>query len=132
MPWKKLLAWATGQIDEALRQKLEFVLEENRVYRPLPDRHSPHWRQIFFERMVQGTLAEKNQWIETLLFDRPHPTFGKSVEVGRLGRKLERFNAHGLKEGIECLGEFGIAIMEEKAGVGHGAILDGRVVGDLL
>ena len=33
MPWKKLLAWATGQIDEALRQKLEFVLEENRVYR---------------------------------------------------------------------------------------------------
>ena len=33
MPWKKLLAWATGQVDEALRQKLEFVLEENRVYR---------------------------------------------------------------------------------------------------
>jgi hypothetical protein len=33
MPWKKLLA--TGQIDEALRQKLEFVLEENRVYRAL-------------------------------------------------------------------------------------------------
>ena len=29
MPWKKLLAWATGQIDEALRQKLEYVLEEN-------------------------------------------------------------------------------------------------------
>ena len=35
MPWEKLLAWATGQIDEALRQKLEFVLEENRVYRAL-------------------------------------------------------------------------------------------------
>jgi hypothetical protein len=33
MPWKKLLAWATGQIDEALCQELEFVLEENRVYR---------------------------------------------------------------------------------------------------
>jgi hypothetical protein len=31
MPWKKLLAWATGQIDEALRQKLELVLEETRV-----------------------------------------------------------------------------------------------------
>jgi hypothetical protein len=28
MPWKKLLAWATGQIDEALRQKLEFVLAQ--------------------------------------------------------------------------------------------------------
>jgi hypothetical protein len=37
MPWKKLLVRATGQIDEALRQKLEFVLEENRVYRsPYP------------------------------------------------------------------------------------------------
>ena len=44
MPWKKLLVWATGEIDEALRQKLEFVLEENRVYRALLERHSPHWR----------------------------------------------------------------------------------------
>jgi hypothetical protein len=44
MPWKKLLAWATGQVDEALRQKLEFVLEENRVYHALLDRHSPRWR----------------------------------------------------------------------------------------
>ena len=41
MPWKKLLTWATGQIDKALRQKLEFVLEENRDYRALLDRHSP-------------------------------------------------------------------------------------------
>jgi hypothetical protein len=31
MPWKKLLAWATGQIDETLPQKLELVLEETRV-----------------------------------------------------------------------------------------------------
>ena len=46
MPWKKLLAWATGQIDETLRQKLEFVLEANRVYRALFNRHSPHWRPM--------------------------------------------------------------------------------------
>ena len=38
MPWKKLLAWATCQIDQALRQKLEFVLEENQVYRARLDR----------------------------------------------------------------------------------------------
>ena len=56
MPWKKLLVWATGQIDEALRQKLEFVLEENRVYRTLIDRHSPHWRLQDAERKA---LAEK-------------------------------------------------------------------------
>src|ERR1022692_37728 len=64
MPWKKLLAWATGQIDEALRQKLEFVLEENRVYRTLLDRHSPRWRLHDAERKV---LAEKGKPLGKLL-----------------------------------------------------------------
>jgi len=36
MPWKKLLSCVTGQIDEALRRKLELVLEENRVHGELP------------------------------------------------------------------------------------------------
>jgi putative transposase len=66
MPWKKLLAWATGQIDEALRQKLEFVLEENRVYRALLDRHSPHWRLQDGERKA---LAEKGKPLGKLLPD---------------------------------------------------------------
>jgi hypothetical protein len=64
MPWKKLLAWATGQIDEALRQKLEFVLEENRVYRVLLDRHSPHWQLQDAER---NGLAEKGKPLGKLL-----------------------------------------------------------------
>ena len=64
MSWKKWLAWATGQIDEALSQKLEFVLEENRVYRALLDRHSPHWRLQDSERK---TLAEKGKPLGKLL-----------------------------------------------------------------
>lgn len=64
MPWKKLLACVTGQIDEALRQKLEFVLEENRVYRALLDRHSPYWRLQDAER--KG-LAEKGKPLGKLL-----------------------------------------------------------------
>jgi hypothetical protein len=56
MPWKKLLACVTGQIDEALRQKREFVQEENHVYRALLARHSPHWRLQDAERKA---LAEK-------------------------------------------------------------------------
>ena len=64
MPWKRLLAWATGQIDEALRQKLEFVLEENRVYRILLDRHSPHLRLQDAERTV---LAKKGKPLGKLL-----------------------------------------------------------------
>ena len=64
MPWKKLLTWATGQMDEALRQKLEFVLEENRVYRALLDRHSPRWRLHDAQRKV---LAEKGKPLGKLL-----------------------------------------------------------------
>ena len=64
MPWKGLLAWATGQIDEALRQKLEFVLEKNCVYRALLDRHSPWWRLQDAERKV---LAEKGKPLGKLL-----------------------------------------------------------------
>ena len=66
MPWKYLLVWATGQTDVALRQKLEFVLEENRVYRPLLDRHSSHWRPQDAERKV---LAEKGKLLGQLLAD---------------------------------------------------------------
>jgi hypothetical protein len=58
MPWKRLLAWSTGQIDEALCQNLEFVLEESRAYRALLDRHSPHWRLNNAERK---RLAEKGK-----------------------------------------------------------------------
>src|ERR1022692_4088603 len=64
MPWKKLLACVTGQIDEALRQKMEFVLEENRVYRALLARHSPHWRLQDSERKI---LAEKGRPLGKLL-----------------------------------------------------------------
>src|SRR3989442_15734726 len=64
MPWKQLLTWATGQVEDSLRQKLEFVLEENRVYRALLDRHSPQWRLQDAER--RG-LAEKGRPLGKLL-----------------------------------------------------------------
>jgi transposase InsO family protein len=68
MPWKKMLAWVTGQIDDSLRQKLEFVLEENRVYRALLDRHSPQWRLQDAERKA---LAQKGRplgkWLATVI-----------------------------------------------------------------
>ena len=51
-------------IDDALRQKFEFVLEENRVYRTLLDRHSPHWRLQDGERKA---LAEKGKPLGKLL-----------------------------------------------------------------
>lgn len=64
MRWKQVLAWVTGQIDDSLRPKLEFVLEENRVYRALLDRHSPRWQLQDTERKA---LAEKGRPLGKLL-----------------------------------------------------------------
>ena len=68
MPWKKMLAWAAGQIEPLLLQKLEFVIEENRVYHALLDRHAPHWRLTNPERIA---LAEKGkplgQWLSDII-----------------------------------------------------------------
>ena len=50
LPRKQLLAWATGQIGGALRQKLEFVLEEDRIGRASLDRLTPHWHLQNAER----------------------------------------------------------------------------------
>ena len=66
MPWKKMLAWAAGQIEPLLLQKLEFVLEENRVYLALLDRHAPHWRLTNPERI---TLAQKGKPLGRWLSD---------------------------------------------------------------
>jgi len=64
MPWKQLLALVTGRIDQALRLKLEFVLEENRVYRALLDRHSAGWR---LEEAQRKALAQKSRPLGKLL-----------------------------------------------------------------
>ena len=66
MPWVKMLSWVTGQIESALLQKLEFILEENRVYRALLDRHATHWRLNDPERIA---LAEKGEVLGKLLSD---------------------------------------------------------------
>src|ERR1022692_3602264 len=73
--------------------------------------------------MAQRTLTEKNQLVETLFLDRPHPPFRKSVEVGRPCWELERLDAYSEEDVIEGLGEFGITVMEQVAGVGHGTVL---------
>jgi transposase InsO family protein len=64
MPWKKILAYTTGQIEPVLLQKLEYVLEENRVYRALLQRHPYYWRLKDDERIA---LAEKGKPLGKLL-----------------------------------------------------------------
>src|SRR5208283_3280143 len=79
-----------------------------------------------------GALAEENQLIEALFLDRTHPAFGKGIEVWGLWRQLESFNACGVEDGIEVLGEFGIAVVEQEAGISHGPVVGGDIAGDLF
>src|SRR5208337_1044908 len=88
--------------------------------------------EIFIERMAQGALAEENRLIETLFLDRTHPAFRKGVEVGGLWRQLESFNACRVEDGVEILGEFSIAVVEQEASIGHGTVGGGDVAGDLF
>src|ERR1039457_5360838 len=88
--------------------------------------------EIFIEHMAEGALAEKNQLIEAFFLDRTLPAFGEGVEVGGLWRQLERFNACGVEDGVEILGEFGIAVVEQEASIGHGPVGGGDVAGDLF
>jgi len=72
MPWKKMLACVTGQIEDSLRQKLDYVLAENRVYRALLDRHSPSWRlarsaSSGLANTERKNLAEKGKPLGKLL-----------------------------------------------------------------
>ena len=64
MPWTKILALVTGQVEVVLLQKLEYVLAENRAYRALLDRHSPHWRLTDAELK---NLAEEGRPLGKLL-----------------------------------------------------------------
>ena len=70
--------------------------------------------------------------IETLLLDGTDPAFREGVEVGGLGRELQGFNANGAEDGRKSLGEFGVAVVEQEAGIGHGPVRGGEVAGDLF
>src|SRR5208282_5136156 len=87
---------------------------------------------ILVERVAQGALAKENQLIETFILHRTHPAFGEGVEVGRLWWKFDGLNACGAEKSIEVLGEFGIAVVQQEAGVGHGTFGGGQVTRSLF
>jgi hypothetical protein len=88
--------------------------------------------QKLLERVAQGTFAKENQLSETFIFDGTAPAFGEGVEVGGLGWEFEGFNASGAEGDRKSLGEFGVAVVEEEAGIGHGPVRGDVVAGDLF
>lgn len=87
MPWKQMLAWVTGRIDEALHQRLEFVLEENRVYRArapqvLVDDDDPAEAQLAGARLqIVLTLLAFAMMTHLILGRLPHIDVGGPLPV---------------------------------------------------
>ena len=62
MPWRKILAYVTGEVDESLLLRIEYLIEENRVLR----------RQVKRLRLndtERRTLAEKAMQLGKLMAD---------------------------------------------------------------
>jgi hypothetical protein len=89
MPWKKMLAYATGEIDEQLLDRIEYVLEENRVLR------NQISKRILLTDAERIILAEKAVALGKLMADTV--TIVKPETILRWHRKLvaRKFDAGG-------------------------------------
>ena len=57
MPWKRMLAYITGSVNEDLLHRIDYLLEENRVLRYQIDRRillTDDERRILAEKAVAG------------------------------------------------------------------------------
>ena len=84
MPWKKMLAYVTGEIDESLLLRIAYLIEENRVLR----------NQI--ERRVRLTNPERRVLAEKAVGSIAY-------ESGRLSTRLANTIAHEAQKGAEAV-----------------------------
>jgi hypothetical protein len=63
MPWKRMLAYITGSVNEDLLRRIEYLLEENRVLRNQLD------RRLLLTDHERRTLAEKAVALGKLMAD---------------------------------------------------------------
>ena len=63
MPWKKMLAYVTGEIEESLLLRIEYLIEENRVLRNQID------KRILLTDAERTILAEKAVALGKLMVD---------------------------------------------------------------
>src|ERR1039457_2620504 len=63
MPWKRMLAYITGSVNEDLLRRIEYLLEENRVLRHQID------KRILLTDHEHRTLAEKAVALGELMAD---------------------------------------------------------------
>jgi putative transposase len=63
MPWKRLLAYITGSVNEDLLRRIEYLLEDNRVLRNQID------KRILLTDHERRTLADKASALGKLMAD---------------------------------------------------------------
>jgi hypothetical protein len=63
MPWKTMLAYVTGEVDQSLLLKVEYLIEENRVLRNQID------KRILLTNAERRILAEKAVALGKLMAD---------------------------------------------------------------
>lgn len=80
MPWKRMLAYVTGEIEESLLQRVEYLIEENRVLRKQID------KRILLTDAQRRTLAEKAVLLGKLMADTV--TIVKPETILRWHRRL--------------------------------------------
>lgn len=75
MPWKRVLAYITGSVNEDLLRRIEYLLEENRVLRNQLD------KRVHLTDSKRRTLAEKavalgKLMADTVTFVKPQTRWG--------------------------------------------------------
>jgi hypothetical protein len=80
MPWKRMLAYVTGEIEESLLLRIEYLIEENRVLRNQIE------KRILLTDAERRTLAEKAVALGKLMADTV--TIVKPEKILRWHRRL--------------------------------------------
>ena len=74
MPWKRMLAYVTGEIEESLLLRIEYLLEENRVLRNQLQKRirlTDPERQVLAEKAVVLLPADDHPAVEFSGLSRP-------------------------------------------------------------
>jgi hypothetical protein len=83
---------------------------------------------VLINDFPQMTPVQNHQVIQTCLANRTHPSLGNSIGPGSSTGRQHNGEALRSKNGIEGCGEFGIAVVDEKA---HGTLLVGETPKEL-
>jgi hypothetical protein len=88
---------------------------------------------VLGDQVSEVSLAKDEKLVQGLVLDGPDEALGMGIEVGAARRQLDWFHTTRLEEVLKRLGEEGIAVVDEVAGVSEKAVdRVGDVFGNLF